>query len=40
MDISTTTSVNHSVLPHNTDGFLGIPMESSALHALATKRRR
>lgn len=39
MDISTPTNLNHSGLAHNTDGFLGIPIESAALDALATKRR-
>lgn len=40
MDISTPTSLNHSGLSHNSDSFLGIPIESSTLDALATKRRR
>jgi len=40
MDISSSTNLNHTGLTHNTDGFLGIPIESSALDALATKRRR
>jgi len=39
MDIST-SNLNHTGLAHNADGFLGIPIESSALDALATKRRR
>ncbi|XP_020280287.1 microspherule protein 1 [Pseudomyrmex gracilis] len=39
MDISTPTSLNHSGLSHNSDSFLGIPIESSTLDALATKRR-
>lgn len=39
MSISTPTNVNHSGHSHTGEGFLNIPVESSNLDALATKRR-
>ncbi|XP_015176506.1 PREDICTED: microspherule protein 1 [Polistes dominula] len=39
MSISTSTNVNHSGHSHSGEAFLNIPVESSNLDALATKRR-
>lgn len=39
MSISTPTNVNHSGHSHSGEAFLNIPVESSNLDALATKRR-
>lgn len=39
MDIPTPSNVNHG-FSHSADGFLNIPLESTNLDALSTKRRR